>query len=83
MATSIATTCPPFPEIFDDAALYYQPDYPDELAAKMDQVHRMSDAERRRCHDAVLARAETFGWAAAADKTIRQLRKAIEDGGRE
>ena len=80
---SIATTCPPMPEIFGDAALYYQPDYPDELAAKMDQVHRMSDAERHRLHDAVLARAETFGWAAAADKTIRQLQTAIEDGERE
>ncbi len=77
-SVSIATTCPPFPEVFGEAAIYYRPGDSDELAAKLEQLHQMSGEDRDRHRGAALARAETFSWAVAADRTIGQLQAAIE-----
>ena len=75
---SIATTCPPMPEVFDEAAMYYRSGDSDELAAKLEQLHQMSDEDSNLRRAAALALAETFSWAVTADRTIGQLQAAIE-----
>ena len=77
-ALSVATTCPPMPEVFGEAGMFYRPGDSDELAAKLEQLHQMSDEDRDHHREVAIARAETFSWTATADRTIAQLQAAIE-----
>jgi len=76
-AMSIATSCPPMPEIFGATARFYAAGRDDELARQMEIVAQLSDAQRAEEARRAQTRAEAFSWSAAAAGTIEQLKIAI------
>jgi glycosyltransferase involved in cell wall biosynthesis len=72
----IAARAASIPEVCDDAALYFDPDRPEEVAARIEQV--MGSAELR---DALrgrgLARADRFSWEASARQIVREIERVV------
>jgi glycosyltransferase involved in cell wall biosynthesis len=79
MARSIPVLCSDIPalrEVASDAALYFDPHAPEQIAARIEQV--IADTalvERLRTQGRV--RAADFSWAAAAEGTLRSYRRAL------
>ena len=81
MARSLPVACSDIPalrEVAGDAALYFDPRAPAQIAARIAEL--LTDAERTvRLRDAGRARATGFSWSAAAAQTLRSYRAALQD----
>lgn len=76
-ARIVSTTQPPMPEFFGEAAAYYPPRDSGQLAVQLNAIlSRPSDAATRAIAGA--ARAASFTWERTADRTIRELQRAVE-----
>jgi len=68
------------PEILGEAGLYFDPDDPDALSARMRLLGE--DAELRTVlRDRGLRRAEAFRWGSAARRTLAVYEKVAANGG--
>lgn len=76
----ISSNRKPMPEMFDEAALYYEAGQPDALQVLLATVDDMTPEERDAHRQAARDRATEFSWDIACQKTIEQLRLAIEAG---
>ncbi|HWZ50010.1 MAG TPA: glycosyltransferase family 1 protein [Granulicella sp.] len=65
----LSSTAASLPEIAGDAALYFDPNRPEELAAQIDRVLSSSDLQLKMRHDG-LARAASFSWKEMARRHI-------------
>lgn len=69
---------PPMPEIAGDAAVYFDPKLPDDLADKLATV--LDDTTRMRdLGEKAAERSRLFNWAATAQTTWRAIRQLAED----
>jgi glycosyltransferase involved in cell wall biosynthesis len=66
------------PEVGGDAALYFDPERPEEIALAVERLltdpdlaHRLASAGRQRC--------EHFSWRRTALTTLESYRRAIHD----
>jgi glycosyltransferase involved in cell wall biosynthesis len=75
---TISTDCPPMPEMFGEAALYYPAGQGAKLAERMAQVSAMTAAERESLSDRATERAKQFRWSQTARATLAQLQLACE-----
>jgi glycosyltransferase involved in cell wall biosynthesis len=79
MARSVPVACSDIPalrEVADDAALYFDPRAPEQIAARLAEAITDADlAERMR--EAGRARAAGFSWSAAAEGTLASYRRAL------
>jgi glycosyltransferase involved in cell wall biosynthesis len=76
----IASSIPVIQEICQEAALYFDPNNPDELRAKME--HMLSDPElREKLIQKGLERAKQFSWGKCAKQTLAVFKEACEAEG--
>lgn len=72
----VSTASPCLPEIFGDAAVYYQAGDAPALAARLAEVLRRGEDERLRFSGLAVKRASAFSWDKAALLTLEVLKKA-------
>ena len=70
----LCSNCPPMPEIAGDAAIYFDPRSPEDLAEKLLGVMD-SPARLRELSEKARKRSESFDWAASAHATWDWIRK--------
>ncbi len=75
---SIAADNKPLPEIYAEAATYYQPRRPESLAAQMMELMRQPD-RRAALSNSARARVQGFTWNRCAEATAQALALAISD----
>jgi glycosyltransferase involved in cell wall biosynthesis len=75
---SIAADNKPLPEIYGDAAVYYEPRRPRSLAARLMELMERPD-RRTALSDAARVRAKAFTWSRCAEGTAQALALAIRD----
>lgn len=75
---SIAANNKPLPEMYADAATYYQPRRPDSLADQITDLMRQPD-RRAALSNAARVRAHGFTWSRCAEGTARALAIAMSD----
>ncbi len=73
---SISTNCPPMPEMYGDAALYYAPGDCQQLAAQTVVALGLDSASRNALRTTAFRRAGEFTWQRTLETTIRELQKA-------
>jgi glycosyltransferase involved in cell wall biosynthesis len=73
---SISTDCPPMPEFFADAALYYRARDAKNLAARIAGMRAMTEEERATMRERAIARAGDFSWERTASQTVTELELA-------
>ncbi|MGV8124317.1 MAG: glycosyltransferase [Candidatus Xenobiia bacterium LiM19] len=71
---SLSTQNPPMPEIFDDAALYYNAGNGKELADLIIRVLKLNESEKLLFRNKAIKRAASFSWDKAAIETIEQFK---------
>jgi glycosyltransferase involved in cell wall biosynthesis len=76
-AAIVSTTQEPMPEFFGDVAAYYAPRDTGELASRLGEVLSARAMAGARAQ-AGIARAGGFTWRQTADRTIRELQRAVE-----
>jgi len=69
----IAADNPPFPEIYGESAVYYQPYSGKDLADKITEVLSWDLEKRNTISERAIKRASVFSWDKAVDETIRQF----------
>lgn len=83
MARSLPVACSDIPalrEVGGDAALYFDPRAPEQIAARLAEIltdTQLADGLR----DLGRVRAEAFSWSAAAEGTLACYRRALSDHG--
>jgi glycogen(starch) synthase len=77
-ARIVSTSQDPMPEFFGQAAAYYTPRDPGELAAHVNALLSSPDHAALRAAEGA-SRAATFTWERTADHTIRELHRAAEE----
>jgi glycosyltransferase involved in cell wall biosynthesis len=75
---SIAANNKPLPEMYGDAATYYQPRRPESLAGQITDLMRQPD-RRAALSNAARARALGFTWSRCAEGTAQALTLAMSD----
>lgn len=75
-APIIASNIEPMPEICQDAALYFDPNDPDDIADKMLKALR-SDDLRIALSKKAMGRAKSFSWEKTVHETMRAFEEAI------
>jgi glycosyltransferase involved in cell wall biosynthesis len=75
-ALSVSTNHPPMPELFADAAAYYQERDSGDLAARIREVLSSSEETQRHLRESARLRAASFTWEATAMATVAELRRA-------
>jgi len=78
----ISTLNPPMPEIFGDAAFYYNSGNGQELAELITKTLRLGDEEKAVMKEKARKRALQFSWDVTAKKTLNELKKAVENAKR-
>jgi glycosyltransferase involved in cell wall biosynthesis len=73
---SISTDCPPMPEFFLDAAVYYRARDAGDLAARLSSLPAVTEEQRRAVRTRALERAGKFSWANTASQTVTELAMA-------
>jgi len=73
----IAADNPCLPEIFGDAALYYQPGNREALAEAIEEAMSLDDADRVLLSQKARQRAGLFSWDVCAERTVGELKKAV------
>lgn len=74
----ISADNPPLPEIFKDAAIYYPPKDVKALAELIRDTLSWDNQQRTEISGQARKRAAKFSWDITAEKTVNELRKAIE-----
>ena len=69
---NVSSACPPLPEIFAGASVFYKPRDIDDLGRQVERALH-DDALRRELRNRALARAEEFSWERCADETFYAL----------
>jgi len=67
------------PEIFDDAAIFYPPKKPQILAERVQEVLHWTEEKKQKMRQRALTRASQFSWDRCAERTVEELRKAIDE----
>jgi glycosyltransferase involved in cell wall biosynthesis len=75
----ISTETPPMPEIFGDAAVYYNSDDGKTLSEIIKTVFSWNQSKKEYISQRSIERASQFSWDVCAKKTIEQFQLAIED----
>jgi glycosyltransferase involved in cell wall biosynthesis len=73
----VSTSQPPMPEFLDDAAEYYAPGSPDDLAARVLALLAEGAATREARCAVAMRRSRAFDWAEAVERTIEQMQLAV------
>lgn len=73
----ISANNPCLPEIFRDAAVYYNPGDGKTLSKQINIVLSWDEFEKRQASRRALARASQFSWDVTADKTMTVLMQAL------
>lgn len=73
----VSSISPPMPEIFSDAAVYYNPEDPKSLSEAVNSVLCLDNDKRRELSEKAKKRAGDFSWDICAEKTVEELRKAV------
>lgn len=76
----VSTRQPPMPEVFGDAAAYYEPGDAEGLAAELRRALAAEPGERAARREALQARASRFRWRETADRTVDELVLATASG---
>ncbi len=69
-----------FNEIYDDGAIYFDPENPTDIADKLALIVR-DGAFRAQLGERARARAARYSWGAAAEQTVAAYRRALSRGG--
>lgn len=77
----ISADNPCLPEIFGDAALYYEPGNPKVLAEAISTVLSWNDTQRNEARVRAKKQASRFSWDVCAEITVGQLAKAADARG--
>ena len=75
----ISADNPPLPEIFGDTAGFYPPEKPQILAKRIQEVLHWTEERKQEMRQRALTRASQFSWDKCAERTVEELRKAIDD----
>jgi len=75
---SISANNPPLPEFFDDVAYYYEPYDERSLAESIHNVLNLMATQKTYLSKKAVERASEFSWDVTAEKTLNELRKAID-----
>ncbi len=76
----ISTTSPPMPEIFGEAAMYYDAEDPKSLSEAVSSVLCLDNDKRRELSEKAKKRAGDFSWDICAERTVEELKKAVAGG---
>ncbi len=76
---SVAADNPPFPELFRNSAVYYEPFKGESLAKKIREVLDWDSNKRREVSGMAKNEARRFSWGVTVDKTVDELTKAIRE----
>lgn len=74
----LAADIPAFRELAGDAALYFQPENPEELARGIRELRKDEAASSRR-REAGFARANTFSWKQSVDRLCAVFEEALDE----
>jgi len=74
----VAADNPCLPEIFGDAAIYYPPKDYKALTEAIKTVFSWDSYHRKEASERARKRAAEFSWAVCAEKTVTELKKAVE-----
>lgn len=81
MASGLPIACSnrgPMPEILGEAGIYFNPEYPDEIAIALKQF--IIDPElRARCAEGAYIKAQRYSWECCAKETFTFLRQIVEN----
>ena len=75
----ISANNPCLPEIFGDAAVYYKPGDGKDLAISIHKLLGLDEQQRKDMAEEAQKRASMFSWDVTVEKTLNELKKAIED----
>jgi glycosyltransferase involved in cell wall biosynthesis len=75
---SVSTETPPMPEFFKDVATYYPPKNPIALADAIRSVLEWNGGKRTEVSSQAKQRAAEFSWDVCAEKTLRELKFAMD-----
>ncbi len=78
-AICISADNPCLPELFQDSAVYYPPRDYKALADRIIEVLSWDENKRKQMSEKARKRAAEFSWDVCAEKTIAELKKAMED----
>ncbi len=73
----VSSDNPPLPEVFCDTAIYYEANNHHDLAGKLNNVLAWNDKKRTTFTVNALKRASIFSWDTTVEKTVNELRKAV------
>jgi len=76
-AICISTDSPSLPEIFNNAAIYYDPGNSEDISSKIQYVLSLSLQERKRLSKIAVLRSKQFSWEICAEKIIDCFSEAI------
>lgn len=74
----ISNNIPPMPEIFSEAAVYYNQEDPKSLSEAVSSILCLDNDKRRELSEKAKRRAGDFSWDICAERTVEELRKAVE-----
>jgi glycosyltransferase involved in cell wall biosynthesis len=77
----VSTRQAPMPEVFGDAAVYYEPGNAEDLTVQLRRLFAAEPEERTARREALRERASRFQWRETADRTIEELVLATAPGG--
>lgn len=80
---SVSTDCPPMPEMYGSAALYYPAGNSAQLASQLVAAMKLDIATRYHMQAAARRRASEFSWQRTVDGTVRELQIACGQVGRQ
>lgn len=75
----ISANNPCLPEIFSDAAIYYNPGDGKALSVLLNTVLSWDQSTKKQVSKRALERASQFSWDVCAEKTVAELKKAVQD----
>ncbi len=67
------------PEFFEDVAVYYPPGDARALGEAIKKVFSWDKERRRNVFEKARNRASQFSWDICAEKTVKQLKMAVQD----
>lgn len=73
---SVSTNCPPMPEMFGEAAMFYSPGDSVAMAGQVKAILAMEFADRTGMQMKARRRAAEFSWQRTLDETVRELQRA-------
>lgn len=78
---SVSTDCPPMPEMYGSAALYYPAGNSARLASQLVAAIKLDIADRNQIQTTARRRAAEFSWQRTVEDTVRELQVACGQSG--